>query len=163
MNTPNTIAGAIDRIAKAETSGFFKGDVSAMYANREKLRATCAEFNGYCAKLASPLRVLAHTAVQLDVFRQKAGIHRDAVRQVRSLHDIVCVGTQDPLILLPAWFKTKNADEIVRYWRDRGGRVVEVYEDQVLGVAPLCSNDTDGDGDCHLCAKLGGCRWPHTP
>lgn len=23
-----------------------------------------------------------------------------------------------------------------------------------------CPNDTDGDGDCHLCAKTGRCQWP---
>lgn len=24
-------------------------------------------------------------------------------------------------------------------------------------IAGKCVNDTDGDGDCHLCAKRGGC------
>jgi hypothetical protein len=24
-------------------------------------------------------------------------------------------------------------------------------------VSDKCENDTDGDGDCHLCYRLGGC------
>ena len=27
----------------------------------------------------------------------------------------------------------------------------------VLVVEQKCANDTDGDGDCHLCARRGGC------
>lgn len=44
-------------------------------------------------------------------------------------------------------------------------RIIERHMGWGEGVAiveQLCVNDTDGDGDCHLCARNGGCPLRNT-
>lgn len=107
------------------------------------------------------LLIMAHTQVQLEVFlRKHPRIGRKNVRRVTSLRLLEAVSTILPLVLLPGWQECRNADEIVAVWHHRGGAVVKVSESRALGEVPLCDNDTNGDGDCHLCSKRGGCDWP---
>lgn len=41
---------------------------------------------------------------------------------------------------------------------------VKVWARVTIAQNPVCEYDTDGDGNCHLCARTGGCRfrreWP---
>jgi hypothetical protein len=79
-----------------------------------------------------------------------------------SVRDVHGVNPKTPLVLLPAWQECRDSYEICAVWHHRGGTVLKVSEDRVLGKIPLCENDTDGDGDCHLCARHGGCTWPNS-
>lgn len=118
----------------------------------------------WAERLIRPLRVMAHTQAQLDFFRHSYGIPARVIRRVMRQMDLVGVATDQPLILLPG-YDTDNPDagRMVTEWRWRGGNFIELTDAVVEGKKPLCGNDTDGDGDCHLCAKRGGCPWPNSP
>lgn len=48
--------------------------------------------------------------------------------------------------------------------RDNKGRVIGLIfrnEDEKFSGLIICPNDTDGDGDCHICHKSGGCFVMH--
>ena len=112
------------------------------------------------AKLTWPLRIVAHTQVQFDLFLRAHRIRRDYVIRVMGERDVRCVRPDQPLILLEGWQEMRDADEILAIWHNYGGTVLCVSDERALGLAPLCENDTDGDGNCDLCAKKGGCCWP---
>lgn len=107
------------------------------------------------------VRIVAHTQVQFDVFLWNHRIPKNKVRRVMSVRDVESVRPDSPLVLLPGWQESRESAEIFAAWRHRGGSVLNITEDCVLGQRSLCENDTNGDGDCHLCARKGGCFWPN--
>jgi hypothetical protein len=114
-----------------------------------------------------PLRVIAHTAVQFDIFIHAHRIPRPFARHIRSFDEMRAVLPKQPLIRLPGWDSSRDykllveLNQIVAYWAAYGGSFKDLTEEQSRGSAPLCLNDTDGDGDCHICAGRGGCPWPN--
>lgn len=115
----------------------------------------------WLSRFIGPLRIVAHTQVQLDVFLRNHRIPKNKVRRVFSVHDVQGVRPETPLVLLPGWQECRDSDEIFSVWHHRGGSVLRITEPRVLGQQPLCENDTNGDGDCHLCARKG-CFWPNS-
>lgn len=116
----------------------------------------------------NPLLVCAHTEPQLRRFLISARLMRGEVRRVLDLRDIEGRASPHPLLLLPDWRlspvgEIQGGDRLLAAWRSMGGNVLWITEDQVLGKTPLCSNDTNDDGDCHLCIRKGGCPWPNIP
>lgn len=111
--------------------------------------------------LQRPLLVMCHTQAQLDIFRHKYEILRKSVIRVFDEQDIRGRSTEGTaLVLLPGYQNTRNSHEIIFHWKRWNGLIVTLTDDQVLGRAPLCDNDTDGDGDCHLCVRKECCAWP---
>ncbi len=112
-------------------------------------------------KLTGPLLVMAHTQVQFDMFLKWHGIPRDRARRILGERDVRCLRPVNPLILLPGYMETRECDEILAIWHHYDGKVLRISEDCARAKIPLCENDTNGDGDCAMCAKTGGCKWPN--
>jgi hypothetical protein len=117
--------------------------------------------------LTGRLLIVAHTEVQLNVFCRNHCIPKNKVCRITGMDNLRGINVDRPLILLPDWWlsnpQARDIREAIIMWDSRGGDCVNVSEETVLGKAPLCPEDTDGDGDCHLCAKRGGCTWPNLP
>jgi hypothetical protein len=114
--------------------------------------------------LTGRLLIVARTQVQLDTFCRSHQIPKNRVCRIRTSNDLRGRNVDRLLILLPDSIRDRETRDLVTMWFYRGGNFIHVSEAIVLGEKPLCPNDIDGDGDCHLCAKLGGgCIWPNYP
>lgn len=114
----------------------------------------------WIGRLVRPLRVISYTQAQLDLFLRNHHIPWRMVRRVTSDHDIFGLNTDQPILLLPLWYHAKgDVHNALHWWKNRGGKVLEISENIVIGRAPLCPNDTNGDGDCHICAHKSACQW----
>jgi hypothetical protein len=107
------------------------------------------------------LYIIAHTEVQLDMFMRQHHIDKSKARRVREDRDVFGVIFDSPLVLLPGWQESHGSPhDAVNEWLRRGGKTLSVSEDQALGRKSLCIHDTNNDGDCHLCVRMG-CCWPN--
>lgn len=114
----------------------------------------------WMARLVRPLRVIAYTQAQLDLFVRNHHIPAHLVRRVTREQDLFGLSADQPILLLPMWYHAKgDVHRGLEYWKRIGGKVLEIQERVVLGKEPLCPNDTNGDGDCHLCAHKMSCQW----
>jgi hypothetical protein len=91
-------------------------------------------------------------------FCRRHGLPLKNVVVIRREIDVQGRDRSRPLFLLPGFHHNQPTVDAVHMWEQRlGGRVVRVSEACMRGDIPFCANDTDGDGDCHLCARSGGC------
>jgi hypothetical protein len=110
--------------------------------------------------LTGSLLIVSRTEVQLDAFCRNQHIPKDRVCRITSTDNLRGMNVDRPLVLLPDTIQDQKMKEAVAEWFYRDGTFVIIDEAMVLGRKPLCPEDTDGDGNCHLCAKHGGCTWP---
>ena len=66
----------------------------------------------WLSRFIGPLRIVAHTQVQLDVFLRNHRIPKNKVRRVFSVRDVQGVRPETPLVLLPGWQECRDSDEI---------------------------------------------------
>lgn len=113
--------------------------------------------------LPKVILIASHTGVQMDLFIRKHRLSPMICKRVRDPRDFRGWNNDTLLLLLPEWersMKPWEARDLLMYWDHAGGQRISIKEEVVLGMKPLCENDKDGDGNCHLCVRKGGCQWP---
>lgn len=109
--------------------------------------------------------IAAHSQRQFDAFCKSQHIASWRAIRVQQEQDVRGWHNPTPMLLLPGYNTNPGTLAAVKQWQSHGGRLRPVPERYVgeNGAAEemSCPNDTDGDGDCHLCVG-GGCRWRPT-
>lgn len=110
--------------------------------------------------------IAAHSQRQFDLFCKTQHIHPWRAMRVMSEQDVLGWKPELPMLLLPGYNTVISSLNAITLWKLYGGKLRPVPERYIgengPGEAMPCPNDSDGDGDCHLCVGKGGCQWRPT-